>query len=166
MNARHWRPAYVGVGSNLDSPVDRVEAGIAAMSKLPDSRLVLQSDLYQSEPLGCAEQPDFINAVVALMTRLEASQFLQELQAIERAAGRTRDGARWGPRILDLDLLALGGMVIDEDDLVLPHPRVAERNFVLLPWREIAPHFRIPGLSSVAALAARVPDTPRIKKLA
>jgi 2-amino-4-hydroxy-6-hydroxymethyldihydropteridine diphosphokinase len=116
--------------------------------------------------MGPSDQPDFINAVAALLTQLNARTLLQQLQDIERKQGRVRDGERWGPRTLDLDLLALGGQIINEDDLIVPHPGIAERNFVLLPWQEIAPNYHVPGQTDIAALASGISTTePRIKRI-
>lgn len=116
--------------------------------------------------MGPQDQPDFINAVVSLLTQLDAAKLLRALQVIEEKHGRERNVERWGPRILDLDLLAYGNQVLDREDLTLPHPRIAGRNFVLLPWSEITPHFRVPGLASVADLAAKVSgNEPRIERL-
>ena len=166
MTRTHWRPAYVGVGSNLESPVEQVERGITALGALPDSVVALASGLYRSSPLGPAAQPDFINAVVALLTTLDPRQLLARLQEIERRHGRKRTTERWGARTLDLDLLSYAGVVSQNAALTLPHPGIAARNFVLLPWREIAPYYHVPGLATVAELAARAPDEPRIEKLA
>lgn len=166
MTRAHWRPAYVGVGSNLDSPVEQVKRGIAALGELPQTLVVLKSGLYRSRPLGPVDQPDFVNAVVALITQLDARQLLAGMQAIERRHGRAPTGERWGPRTLDLDLLAYARMAVQDQDLTLPHPGIVERNFVLLPWREIAPHYAVPGLATVAELAARAPEEPRIERMA
>ena len=166
MSASHWWPVYIGIGSNLESPGDQVKQAIASLAELPDSVLVSQSGLYRSAPLGPADQPDFINAVVALLTQLDARDLLRQMQAIERQQGRERDGERWGPRTLDLDLLAYAGQIINEDGLIVPHPGIAERNFVLLPWQEIAPNYRVPGQADVADLAARVSlSEPRIERI-
>jgi len=96
---------------------------------------------------------------------LSPQDLLIELQAIENAHGRSRTGERWGPRTLDLDLLAYANIIMDSENLKLPHPGIAERNFVLLPWRGIAPNYTVPGLSSVEQLAGNAPDTPRIEQL-
>jgi 2-amino-4-hydroxy-6-hydroxymethyldihydropteridine diphosphokinase len=162
----HWWPAYVGIGSNLEAPIEQVERAFAALGELPDSILTARSGLYRSAAVGPADQPDFINAAAALLTRLSAADVLAKLQEIETAHGRRRDGERWGPRCLDLDLLVYGRETSAAEDLRLPHPRIAERNFVLLPLAEIAPQLRVPGLASVAALAKDVSKThPRIEKL-
>ncbi len=154
MSAAHWVPAYVGIGSNLESPARQVERGIAALATIVDSLLVLQSGFYRTAPMGPIEQPDFVNAVAALLTQLEPHELLSALQAIEDSHGRVRDGERWGPRTLDLDLLSFSDATLTDDVLTLPHPGIAEREFVLLPWCDVAPHYRIPGLASVAELAA------------
>jgi len=156
VSAPHWRPAYIGIGSNLDSPSEQVEGGIAALAKIPKSLLILQSGQYRSAQMGPASQPDFVNAVAAILTQLGPHKLLGEMQSIELAHGRKRAGDRWGPRTLDLDLLTFSNMAFSDDTLTLPHPGIAERNFVLLPWQEIAPHVRVPGLASVAELARTV----------
>jgi 2-amino-4-hydroxy-6-hydroxymethyldihydropteridine diphosphokinase len=110
--------------------------------------------------------PDFINAVAAILTQTNPRELLQQLQDIERKQGRERSGERWGPRTLDLDLLAYGGEIINEDDLILPHPRIGDRNFVLLPWQEIAPNYQVPGRTDVAAMAAGISASePRIERI-
>ena len=147
-----WYPAYVGLGSNLDSPARRIEEAFGLLGEIPHTRLVARSSLYRSAPFGGIEQPDFVNAVAALLTALEAPQLLAALQDIEQQQGRERGGARWGPRVLDLDLLVFAGATIDLPGLTVPHPGIAERNFVLLPLGEIAPELVIPGLGRVAGL--------------
>ncbi|MGI9262307.1 MAG: 2-amino-4-hydroxy-6-hydroxymethyldihydropteridine diphosphokinase [Woeseiaceae bacterium] len=156
MSVPHWRPAYIGIGSNLDSPSEQVERGIAALANIAKSLLVLQSGQYRSAPMGPAGQPDFANAVAAILTQLGPHELLGEMQSIELAHGRKRDGDRWGPRTLDLDLLSFSNQAFSDESLTLPHPGIARRNFVLLPWRQIAPHVRVPGLASVAELARTV----------
>jgi 2-amino-4-hydroxy-6-hydroxymethyldihydropteridine diphosphokinase len=153
----HWLPAYVGLGSNLSDPPARLHSACTALAGLPLSRLVLQSRHYGSAPLGPVEQPDFYNAVAALLTQLEPAALLAELRALETRLGREPPRARWGPRVIDLDLLAVGTRRMASPELTLPHPGIAERAFVLFPWRELAPAFEVPGLGSVAALAARLP---------
>ncbi len=162
-----WRPAYVGVGSNLDDPVRQVLGAFAALEQLPDSGFFARSGLWRSAPVGPADQPDYVNAAAAFLTRLEPMNLLRRLQSIERAAGRKPPAQRWGPRTLDLDLLVLGRLVLDEPGLTLPHPRIAERNFVLLPLAEIAPSLNVPGQGTVARLLTRVSRTkPRIQEIA
>jgi 2-amino-4-hydroxy-6-hydroxymethyldihydropteridine diphosphokinase len=166
VSAGHWWPVYIGIGSNIDSPEDHVTQAIESLAGLPGSILVSASGLYRSSPMGPVDQPDFINAVVALLTQANACDLLQQLHGIERDHGRVRNGERWGPRTLDLDLLAYAGHVINEEDLTVPHPGIAERNFVLLPWQEIAPTYRVPGRADIAAMAARISLTePRIERI-
>ncbi len=161
-----WRPAYVGVGSNLDDPASQVRRGYEALAELPDSCFATCSGLWRSAPMGPPDQPDFVNAVAAFLTRLEPRELLRALQAVETARGRPQDHARWGPRILDLDLLVLGGLVVREPGLSIPHPGIPERNFVLLPLAEIAPHLIVPGMGSVAKLLSGLGGTAaRIERM-
>ena len=162
---RPWQPAYVGLGSNLDSPVRQIEAAFELLQEIPETRLVARSSLYRSAPFGEVEQPDFINAAAALQTHLSASELLGEFQKLERVRGRKRGGPRWGPRILDLDLLLYADQVIEEPGLSVPHPGIAERNFVLLPLRDLAPDLVIPGLGCLSDIAVYEQE-PRITRIA
>jgi len=153
-------PAYVGIGSNLNGPEEQVERAIDALSRIPGSELGARSSMYQSAPFGPVDQPDFVNAVVRLETNLDAPSLLHHLQQIESSQGRIR-GERWGPRVIDLDLLVLGDMIVDQEDLNVPHPGIAERNFVLLPLQEIAHDLVIPGLGRVDEIAVNHGE-PRI----
>ncbi|HET7065252.1 MAG TPA: 2-amino-4-hydroxy-6-hydroxymethyldihydropteridine diphosphokinase, partial [Rudaea sp.] len=132
--------AYVGVGSNLANPRAQVERALQCFARMPQSRLVRCSRLYRSAPWGKLDQPEFVNAAAAIETGLSPQALMQALLAIERDAGRDRSGERWGPRILDLDLLLYGALTLAEPGLQLPHPHLHERAFVLLPLAEIAPH--------------------------
>lgn len=156
MTTARWVPAYVGLGSNLDEPRIQVEQALAALQELPETRLVLRSQLYRSRPFGPVEQPDFVNAVAALLTRLEAESLLAELKDLEARLGRARPVVRWGPRRIDLDLLVHGDTCVAGPGLEVPHPGIAERPFVLVPLAEIAPDLVIPGLGRVRDLLARV----------
>ncbi|MEX0975865.1 MAG: 2-amino-4-hydroxy-6-hydroxymethyldihydropteridine diphosphokinase [Woeseia sp.] len=151
-----WCPAYIGIGSNLDDPPARVRRAFDALRALPDCTAFAHSGLYRSAPMGPADQPDFINAVAACLTRLDARRLLHELQAMEYAQDRQRGAGHWGPRTLDLDLLVLGQVVMNEPDLVVPHPRIHERNFVLLPLAEIAPYLIVPGHGSVNSMVTAI----------
>ena len=148
--------AWVALGSNLDNPAGQVAQALAALRAIPDTELVACSRMYRSAPWGLTGQPDFINAVVRLRTGLSASQMLAHMQAIETAQGRDRSGPRWGPRTLDLDLLMFDQLQVQGADLVLPHPRIAERAFVLLPLAELSPQLDIPGQGRVDQLLAAV----------
>jgi len=155
----------VGLGSNLDGPASQVETAFGMLAAIDRTDLVAKSSLYRSTPLGGIEQPDFVNAAALLTTELDPRAFLEELQAIELARGRERGEVQWGPRVIDLDLLAYDGLALDEPDLTVPHPGIAARNFVLLPLREIAPDFRIPGLGRVRDLPVNASE-PRISRIA
>lgn len=151
-----WRPAYVGLGSNLSDPVAQLRSALAALADLPATRLVARSRLWKSPPLGPADQPDYVNAAAGLLTRLEPRRLLGALRSVETAMGRAVPVQRWGPRVIDLDLLVFGMMEIDEPGLVLPHPGVHQRDFVLYPLAEFAPSLWVPGRGRVAALARQV----------
>ena len=148
-----WQPAYVGLGSNLDGPVDRVLRAFTQLAALPQTQLVSRSSLWHTPPVGPVEQPPFVNAVAALLTQLSPRQLLEALLAAERVQGRERE-VRWGPRTLDLDLLVYGAGQVDEPGLTVPHPEMSRRAFVLYPLAEIAPTLSVPGQGRVAALAA------------
>ncbi len=156
MGARAFVPAYVALGSNLDDPPAQLHTALAALASLPSTRLVARSSFYRNPPLGPPGQPDFVNAVAALLTMLPAVELLAALQRIEASQGRRRGGPRWGPRTLDLDLLMYGTLQLDSDALTLPHPGLAERPFVLLPLLEVAPGLHTPRGELVARLAAKV----------
>ncbi|MEM9057263.1 MAG: 2-amino-4-hydroxy-6-hydroxymethyldihydropteridine diphosphokinase [Pseudomonadota bacterium] len=151
--AECWWPAYIGVGSNLDAPLEQVNRAVAWLTELPDCAFALASSRYASAPLGPRDQPDFVNAVVGLLTRLSPEDLLKQLQALEQCAGRRRDGERWGPRTLDLDLLVYAACTSDAAALTLPHPGIAERAFVTVPLAEIAPSLAVPRRGTAAALA-------------
>jgi 2-amino-4-hydroxy-6-hydroxymethyldihydropteridine diphosphokinase len=148
--------AYVGLGSNLGDSVGAIRAALAALDAIPGCRVVARSHLYATSPWGRTDQPDFVNAVVALDTTLSARALLDELLSIERRAGRIRGDDRWGPRALDLDLLLYGQHSIAESGLQVPHPRLPERAFVLVPLAEIAPALAVPSAGVVADLLGRV----------
>ncbi len=153
--------AFVALGSNLPgprgSPREAVLAALAALDDLPGTRRVARSRLYHTQPLGGpAGQPDYVNAVARLETTLPPKSLLEALQGLEAAWGRQRV-ERWGPRTLDLDLLVHGARRLDREGLCLPHPRLAERDFVILPLLELAPDLEVPGLGPLARLAEGCP---------
>jgi 2-amino-4-hydroxy-6-hydroxymethyldihydropteridine diphosphokinase len=139
--------AYIGIGSNLDDPVRHIRSALAELEQLPHTRLVRQSSLYRSSPIGYAAQPEFVNAVAQLETGLPAGRLLAELQEIEARHGRSRSFAN-APRTLDLDVLLYGDAILDTAALKIPHPRMHERAFVLQPLTEIAPDIEIPRRGS------------------
>ncbi len=151
-----WQPAYIGVGSNLENPQARVLAAFAALAALADTRVILTSPLYMSRPMGPAAQPDYVNAVAGLLTRLGPGELLAQLRAIETRFGRPEHHERWGPRVIDLDILVFGRERRQEPQLTLPHPGIVERNFVLYPLADIAPDLDVPGLGRVSELQRRV----------
>jgi 2-amino-4-hydroxy-6-hydroxymethyldihydropteridine diphosphokinase len=149
-----WRPAYVAVGSNLNSPRERVAEACERIASLPATRLEMRSRIYLSRPMGPKDQPDYVNAAVGLLTQLTARELLDALLDIERGMGRQRK-ERWGPRLIDLDLIWMVGAAIAEPGLTLPHPGVSMRNFVLYPLDDIAPTLDIPGHGRVMDLKLR-----------
>ena len=155
----YWSPAYVGIGSNLEDPASQVRQAIECLDDLPDTRRVAVSDLYRNPPLGPRDQPDYVNAVAGLLTILSPEELLAALHGIEERQGRTRiKGDRWGPRIIDLDLLVFGHRPIHKPGLNLPHPGISERNFVLFPLCDIAPRLTVPGQGIVYRLAQQLGD--------
>lgn len=164
MIRQHWYPAYIGLGSNLQGPARQLEDTFVLLNEIPQTRLLRHSSLYRSAPFGGIEQPDFVNAVASLLTQLSAQELLRELQRIEKERGRERGAVRWGPRVLDLDLLVYSSQTLDEAGLTVPHPGIGERNFVLLPLGEIAPDLDIPGLGRVSNLDVNL-NEPAISKL-
>jgi 2-amino-4-hydroxy-6-hydroxymethyldihydropteridine diphosphokinase len=147
--------AYVGLGSNLDEPSAQLRHAARALAALPSTRLIRVSRLFRTPPWGRVDQPDFINAAAELETELSAAELLRGLQGIERQAGRERI-ERWGPRVLDLDLLLYADAKIRGDGLQVPHPHLHERAFVLLPLADLVPERDVPGSGRVADLLAAV----------
>lgn len=153
---------YIALGSNLDSPKNRILKAISQIKRFSHTLLVNVSSLYRSPPWGVTLQPDFINAVVKLKTALSAEHLLKELLALEKLHGRIRN-YRWGPRTLDCDLLLYHDQSINEPNLTVPHPRMTERVFVLLPLAEIAPRI-IVNEQPISTWVSRC-DSSQIEKL-
>jgi 2-amino-4-hydroxy-6-hydroxymethyldihydropteridine diphosphokinase len=147
--------AYIALGSNLQEPLRQLQAGFAALARLPGTQLVAQSSLYRSAPVGFADQPDFVNAMAVLRTTLTPRALLDALLGIEREHGRVREFAN-APRTLDLDIALYGERVIHEPGLSIPHPRMHERAFVMVPLAEIAADALVPGRGRVRELLAGV----------
>jgi len=137
--------AYIGLGANLGDPAATVHSALQELDGIRTTRVLRQSRLYRSRPVGPAGQPDYVNAVAQVETALPPHELLDALFAIEALHGRVRDGQRWGPRTLDLDLLIYADLELSDARLTLPHPEMTHRNFVLAPLVEIAPELRIPG---------------------
>lgn len=148
--------ALVGLGGNLGMPARQIAAALHRLAHWPGVAGLRSSRLYRSPPWGDPDQPEYVNAVACLDHEGGADALLAGLLAIEREAGRRRGGPRWGPRSLDLDLLVYGAQRIDRPGLQVPHPRLAERPFVLLPMAELVPDLVLPGCGPVAARAAEV----------
>jgi 2-amino-4-hydroxy-6-hydroxymethyldihydropteridine diphosphokinase len=151
-----WQPAYIGIGSNLGEPRAQVVRALNELTQLPRSCCLVRSRLYASRPFGPVVQPDYVNAAAGLLTQLSAPELLGALRALEAAFGRPARRERWGPRVLDLDLLAFARERRAEPELTVPHPGIVERNFVLYPLAEIAADLDLPGLGRVAELKGRV----------
>lgn len=155
--------AYIGIGSNLGEPLKQVGDAFRALEHLSASPCIAHSPLYRSAPMGGPpDQPNYVNAVAALDTHLTPMQLLAALQSIELAQGRVRT-VRWGPRTLDLDLLLYDQHVSNDPQLILPHPRLQERAFVLYPLYDIAPDLVIPGQGSLRTLLANCPRNGLIR---
>lgn len=150
--------AFIGLGSNLDDPRSQLLAALDQLAAIPGTRLVAVSSIYQSAPVGPPDQPDYLNAVAELATSLAPEALLDALQAIETKQGRVR-GRRWGERTLDLDLLLYGDQTIESERLVVPHPQMKQRAFVLIPLQEIAPGLSFPDGESIVEAVSRLGNT-------
>lgn len=153
-------PCYIGIGSNLDYPVQQVSAALGCLAQLNGCSLGAVSAFYRNPPLiapGVPEQPDYINAVARVDTLLAPERLLDQLQAIEvRQQRRRTAGVRWGPRSVDLDLLVYAQQSVDSDRLQVPHPGLAYRPFAVFPLAEIEPQLTVPGLGPISDLAAQL----------
>jgi 2-amino-4-hydroxy-6-hydroxymethyldihydropteridine diphosphokinase len=158
--------AYIGIGSNLGDRKANTAEAVDRVAKLPATRVVRASSLYESEPLGDAKTW-FVNSVIELETEFPPEELLKRLKAIEKAMGRKRvTGKRWGSRVIDLDILLCDQEVVDKRTLKIPHPEMHKRRFVLLPLAELAPHVVHPQLGqSVSAMLATVKDAKRVTLL-
>ncbi|MFY0992232.1 2-amino-4-hydroxy-6-hydroxymethyldihydropteridine diphosphokinase [Halomonas sp. C05BenzN] len=150
--------AWIGLGSNLDEPRLQVERALEALDRLPLTRRAAASRLYASRPVGPRDQPDFINAVACLETRLSPLALLDQLQALEQRHRRVRRH-RWGPRTLDLDLLLFDDRRLASPRLTVPHPEMEQRAFVLVPLAELAPTLQLPDGRRVIELARELDDS-------
>ncbi|MGF1840231.1 2-amino-4-hydroxy-6-hydroxymethyldihydropteridine diphosphokinase [Vibrio atlanticus] len=148
--------AYIAVGSNLADPVSQANLAIETLKNLPRTTFVATSQLYSSTPMGPQNQPDYINAVVAIKTELTPIELLDCTQKIEQEQGRVRKDERWGPRTLDLDIVLYGNEVIDSARLTVPHYGMKEREFVLYPLAEIAPSLQLPDGTELTELLKKV----------
>jgi 2-amino-4-hydroxy-6-hydroxymethyldihydropteridine diphosphokinase len=156
--------AYIGLGANLDDPLEQLRSAVRALEQMPVTRHVRCSSFYSSAPVGLADQPDFINAVCRLETALPARDLMSALLDIESSHGRVRGALKGGPRTLDLDLLLFGQETVHEPGVDVPHPRLHERAFVLAPLAELDPQLVIPGRGHVGMLLAACTGQ-RVEKL-
>ncbi|MFZ0323304.1 MAG: 2-amino-4-hydroxy-6-hydroxymethyldihydropteridine diphosphokinase [Actinomycetes bacterium] len=145
--------AALALGSNLGDRLHFLRSAVDELGCTPGVEVVAVSRVYETEPVGGPEQPRYLNAVVVMDTVLSGRQMLELAQRLEQRAGRVRT-VRWGARTLDVDVLAVGDQRVDEADLVIPHPLLHRRGFVLVPWAEVDPDFEVPGLARVADLLA------------
>ncbi len=157
--------AYIGLGSNLGEREQHLKAALTAIASLPETRLGRVSSLYDTAPVGDLEQPNFLNAVAQVETDLTARQLMWNLLLIERRLGRVRHPSRrFGPRVIDLDLLLFGDQVLDAEELVVPHPEMHRRGFVLAPLTEIEPGLVHPLLGrTMLELFEALEDRPRLR---
>ena len=148
--------AFIALGSNLAEPLTQVNNALAALARIPGSRVVATSSFYRTQPLGPQDQPDYLNAAVALETTLSAEALLDNTQRIELEQGRVRKAERWGPRTLDLDIMLFGDATINTERLIVPHYDMKNRGFMLLPLSEIAPALRFPDGERLADVLERL----------
>jgi 2-amino-4-hydroxy-6-hydroxymethyldihydropteridine diphosphokinase len=146
---------YIGLGSNLQNPVQQVKYALSALAGLPQTQLLSHSSLYRNPPLGGYQQPDYVNAVAGLITQLIPYSLLDILQDLENKQGRIRSGERWGARTLDLDILLYDNLQFQEARLTLPHLGLYERAFVLYPLYECAPHLILPNGEALERVVQR-----------
>lgn len=151
---------YIALGSNLANPLHQVQSALNALAELPQTKLIATSSLYRTPPLGPQDQPDYLNAVVALDTDLSAENLLDHTQKIELEHGRVRKDERWGPRTLDLDILLFGDEIINTERLAVPHYDMKNRQFMLYPLAEIAPELHFPTGESLQSVIAQLVAEP------
>lgn len=152
---------YIGLGSNLENPLKQVTIAIKNIREI--GLITAQSSWYKSTAIGPGEQPDYINGVICLITHLSSHKLLSALQDIEKRQGRTRD-IRWSARTLDLDILLFNDAIISTNELIIPHPQMLKRNFVIHPLFEIAPELILPQQISICSIMASLP-TQGLEKL-
>ncbi len=151
--------SWIGLGANQGDPPATLSAALDHLDRAEEVSVSFVSPAWLTPAWGVTDQPDFLNAVAGLDTTLDARGLLALLLDVERRLGRRRDGRRWGPRVIDLDLLVHGETVLDEEELVVPHPHLAERAFVLVPLNALAPDLVVPGMGRVDELLAALDDS-------
>jgi 2-amino-4-hydroxy-6-hydroxymethyldihydropteridine diphosphokinase len=153
---------FLGLGSNVGKRIQFISQAVVRLMDLPATQLVKISSVYETEPVGVKNQGDFLNAVAWVVTTREAVQLYADIKAIEREIGRKKR-ARWGPREIDIDILIYGKMIVSEGPLIVPHPEMDKRNFVVIPLQEIAPALIHPLRQlPMREVARRCPDTARV----
>jgi 2-amino-4-hydroxy-6-hydroxymethyldihydropteridine diphosphokinase len=157
---------FLGLGSNQGDSRSLLRTALERLEARVDGHKEAVSSLYRTAPVGYTQQPDFLNAVVMFRGEGPPGDWLDRMLAVEAELGRRRDGPRWGPRVVDLDLLAAEGHILETPRLTLPHPRIRERRFVLAPWAEIAPEFALPEGRTVARLLDDCPDEGAVQVVA
>jgi len=165
---RDWRRGvYLGLGANLGPrPGDTILTALGALDREPGIRVLRRSSLYRSPPWGPVPQPDYINAVAEIATTRSTAELIECLLTVERALGRRRDGPRYGPRTIDLDLLVDGEIIVNASWVTVPHPRIADRAFVLVPLAELDPDVIVPGVGVVRELLAALgPEAAQVRPL-
>tara|TARA_Y100000588_G_scaffold292634_1_gene312044 strand:+ start:2005 stop:2499 length:495 start_codon:yes stop_codon:yes gene_type:complete len=157
--------ALIGIGSNLGSPAENCRKAVASLCESEEINVIKQSSLYESEPIGKKNQPWFVNTVIEIQTSLSPERLLKKLLNIEQQFGRTRN-EKWGPRIIDLDILDYDGRIINSESLTLPHPEMLNRRFVLEPLSEISGSIIHPVQNkSIQSLLNELPKNPVVKKI-
>ncbi len=149
--------AYIGLGANLNAPLETIKKAIVALSQLPNSKLVAQSKIYASKPMGPVDQPDYVNAVVLLETSLSPHELFEQTCQIEQDHGRVRNGEHWGPRTLDLDLLLFGEQTLNDELLTVPHYGIKDREFVVMPLLDINPDLTLPCGTNLQNVSNQLP---------
>ncbi|MBW1216166.1 2-amino-4-hydroxy-6-hydroxymethyldihydropteridine diphosphokinase [Pantoea allii] len=147
---------YLALGSNLADPLHQIDAALSALDALPDTQRVATSAFYRTPPYGPPDQPDYLNAAVALDTALSAEALLDQTQRIEQEHGRVRKAERWGPRTLDIDIMLFGTASLNSDRLIVPHYDLLNRAFMLVPLLEIAPDLSLPDGRSLKLILAKL----------
>ncbi len=148
--------AFIALGANLGDPAATLASALRELEQLPGTRITGRSRFFGSRAVGPGVQPDYVNAVARMETELAPHELLDALQAIEARHGRVRDGTRWGPRTLDLDLLLYDDLTLRDGRLTLPHPEITRRNFVLAPLLDLEPELSIPGAGPAREALARI----------
>ena len=158
--------AYVALGSNLGDRELNLLRGVAEIGKLPGTRITALSGFYETQPVGPVEQDTFLNAVLRMETPLPPHKLLSELQRIETAVFGRKRTIKWGPRSMDLDILLYGNVTLDDENLTIPHPRMHERRFVLVPLAEIAPGLVHPQIGkSMAEILKDLDNDEQVRKI-